>query len=63
MQIKKIKVGNWYETKVGVGKCTASGGTFPPSVMIDITHPFPRGRVNVTPKDVLREVPSPEPAK
>lgn len=56
MKLTAIKVGRWYETKFGVGKCTKSGGTFPPSCMMDIIHPFPRGVVNLTPKDVLREV-------
>lgn len=56
LQIKAIKVGCWYETNVGVGECVRSGGTFPPSVRIQITAPFPRGLVNVKPRDVFREV-------
>ena len=61
MKLTSIKVGCWYETTMGVGKCTASGGTFPPSVMIDIVAPLPRGRINFKPRDVTREVPDPTP--
>lgn len=61
MQIKKIKQGCWYETKVGVGECVRVGGTFPPTVQVRITHPFPRGVVNVVPRDVIQEVADPSP--
>lgn len=56
MQIAKIKVGHWYETKVGVGECVRSGGTHPPSVRMRIVSPFPRGILNVVPRDVIREL-------
>jgi hypothetical protein len=38
------------------------GGTFPPSVRVRIVAPFPRGLVNVPPRDVLQEVDPPAPA-
>jgi hypothetical protein len=60
MQIKSIKVGRWYETKLGLGECLKSGGTFPPSVTIRIVKPIPRGAVHLAPRDVLREMPAPE---
>ena len=60
MKLTAIKVGRWYETKLGVGECTAAGGTFPPSVMVRIVAPFPRGLVNLTPKEVVREVEAPK---
>ena len=56
----KIKQGKWYETKLGVGKCTRAGGTFPWSAMIDIKLPFLRGKLNFVPRDVLREVDAPK---
>lgn len=59
MKIKDIKVGLWYETNVGIGECVRSGGTYPPSVQVNITHPWPRGTVNVAPKDVIREAKKP----
>lgn len=60
MQIKKIIPGHWYETNVGVGECLKSGGTYPPSVQIRIVFPFPRGVVNLRPRDVICEVVKPE---
>lgn len=54
MKIKDIKVGESYETNVGLGKCVRVGGTHPPSVRMEIFEPFPRGIVNVLPRDVLR---------
>ena len=59
MKLKDIKPGLWYETQMGVGQCVQSGGTHPPSVLIRIDLPFPRGAVNLRPRDVIREVPSP----
>lgn len=56
MQIKNIKVGTWYETPLGAGPCVRAGGTFPPSVQINIRKPFPMGVRNVTPRDVKWEV-------
>jgi hypothetical protein len=32
MQLKRIQVGHWYETRAGVGVAERVGGTFPPSV-------------------------------
>jgi hypothetical protein len=62
MQLKRIQVGKWYETKAGVGVVEQVGGTFPPSVRIRIVAPFPRGLANVSPRDVLKEVDPPAPA-
>lgn len=59
MKMPQIKAGRWYETKLGVGECLKSGGTHPPSVMVRIDLPFPRGRVNLTPREVFHEVPPP----
>lgn len=59
VQLKKIKVGHWYETRLGVGRCERAGGTFPVSCQINITTPFPRGLCNMPPRDVLAEVPAP----
>jgi hypothetical protein len=56
MKIKDIKVGKMYQTNIGIGVCKAVGGTFPPTVKIDIQHPFPRGVVNVKPRDVQHEI-------
>jgi hypothetical protein len=59
MNIKKIIVGKWYKTKQGVGRCERVGGTHPPSVQFAITHPFPRGRVYLSPRDVEEETAAP----
>ena len=59
MTITKIKVGTWYETTQGIGQCLRSGGTHPPSVEFNITRPFPRGRVFLKPREVLKEIPAP----
>jgi hypothetical protein len=56
MTISKIKVGKWYETKLGVGKCLRVGGTHPPSTQFQIVAPFPRGRLLVSPRDVVGEM-------
>ena len=56
MTIKKIKVGVWYETKLGVGKCLRVGGTHPPSTKFHIVAPFPRGVLMISPKDVVGEM-------
>ena len=45
----------------GVGECLAAGGTHPPSVKFRITHPFPRGIVYLSPRDVLKETAAPTP--
>jgi hypothetical protein len=60
MKRTEIKQGKWYETKQGTGECTSTGGNFPWSAQINVTHPIPRGRVNVEPRDVLREVDAPK---
>lgn len=59
MKITSIKKGKWYRTTHGNGRCVSVGGNFPPSVMVDITSPFPRGRVNLKPRDVLEEIEAP----
>lgn len=60
MQLKKIKVDHWYETKAGIGKVERVGGCFPVACRIVIVAPFPRGVCNVVPRDFIREVPAPE---
>jgi len=60
MKITAIKTGKWYETNAGLGLCVRVGGCHPPAVKIDIRLPFPRGICNVSPRDVLREIPAPE---
>lgn len=60
MQLKDIKPGRWYETTLGTGVCVNAGGTHPPCAMIDIRFPIPRGKWNVRPRDVLKQVPAPE---
>jgi len=57
MRAKDIKVGGFYETKVGVGECLAIHTSRPPTVRMNIMLPFPRGIIYVPCKDVLREVP------
>lgn len=59
MQLKQIKQGRWYETKLGTGIALKVGGTFPPSVQVRIVAPFPRGIVTMAPRDVLQEVDPP----
>ena len=56
MKAKEIRFGRWYETTLGVGECRGIGRTYPPSVRVYIVAPFPRGTVNLPPRDVLREV-------
>jgi hypothetical protein len=60
MRLKDIKPGRWYQTARGVGRCLRAGGTHPPSVQLEIIHPFPQGRVYLAPRDVQHEVPAPE---
>jgi hypothetical protein len=57
MKIDKIVVGTTVETTMGIGKVVRVGGTYPPSVQVEITQPIPRGRVSLRPRDVLRVVP------
>jgi hypothetical protein len=59
VKLKDVKPGRWYETTRGVGRCLAAGGTHPPSAQFDIVAPFPQGKVYVSPRDVLLEVPDP----
>ena len=59
MKIKDIKKGEWYETTKGTGVCEAVGGTHPPSVQMRITLPYPRGRLYMAPRDILRKVDRP----
>ncbi len=60
MKLSSIKVGGWYETRLGIGECLRVGGTYPPSVKFRIVAPLPRGEVYVKPAEVLRAVPKPE---
>jgi hypothetical protein len=56
MVIKKIKIGQWYETSLGYGECTKTGGTFPPSCQVRIAWSIPRGTVTMRPRDIIREL-------
>jgi hypothetical protein len=57
MKLTAIKPGKWYQTKVGVGRVvTDDPRKFSGVVKMDIVAPFPRGRVLVPPRDVLREL-------
>ena len=60
MNMKQIKLDKWYRTSMGVGQVERVGGTYPPSVMVRIVAPLPRGLVNLRARDVLEEVPPPE---
>lgn len=62
MNKSQIKEGRTYETKAGTGVCLKAGGCHPWAAVIDIKTPFPRGKCNVFPRDVLREVEAPTPA-
>jgi hypothetical protein len=62
MQIKQTKVGTWYETKQGVGIVLNVEARRPPLVEMRIDWPFPRGRMYVSPRDILREADPPVPA-
>lgn len=59
VKIKDIKPGKFYKTAQGVGKAERVGGTHPPSVQFTITHPFPRGRVFLLPREVHEETTDP----
>jgi hypothetical protein len=59
MNIKKIKKGVWYKTKLGNGPCVSVGETHPPSIQIHIRSPIPRGICNLTPRDVIAELSNP----
>jgi len=54
VKLSTVKVGHWYETKAGVGKCIQTGGWHPPAAKFQIVAPFPRGIVFVSPRDILR---------
>jgi hypothetical protein len=45
-----------YQTRLGIGVCVEKPKTFPVTVKINITHPFPRGVVYVVPRDVQHEI-------
>ncbi len=60
MQLKKIKVGRTYETTHGEGEVLRVGGTFPPSVRVRILRPIVRGDIELTAREVLREVLDPK---
>jgi hypothetical protein len=61
MTIKKIVVGKSYRTTQGIGTCLRVGGTYPPTVKIDLYDP-PFGVRLFKPKDVLEEALTPAPA-
>jgi hypothetical protein len=53
----EIKVGNWYEASLGSGRCLAVEGSGARiNVVIDVVRPIPRGRCNVRPRDVVRQI-------
>lgn len=56
MKTKDIKVGRFYETKLGAGECLAIQSSTPPSARMRIDRPFPRGVVYVPVRDVIREI-------
>lgn len=56
MNLKSVKVGEWYETKSGVGPCVAVGGWHPPAAKFNILAPFPRGVTFVSPRDIVRKL-------
>jgi hypothetical protein len=60
VELRKIKRGSWYDTTHGCGQCVSVGGTFPPSVQIEIVAPLPLGRRTMRPRDVLRLTDPPE---
>lgn len=55
MNIKNIRLHQWYETAQGIGECLAVGGTRPPSVKFRIMHPIPRGILFLNPREIIRE--------
>jgi hypothetical protein len=60
MQLKQIKQGKYYATNTGaIGLCMRSGGTYPPSVMLDIVYPFPAGTRNFKPREITSEAVNP----
>lgn len=63
MKLKDIRVDMWVETKMGYGQVTRVGGTHPPSVRVRIDQPFPRGVINMVPRDILSEGRAPSAAK
>lgn len=63
MNSRKIKKGQWYETRAGIGQCVDATARFPAAFKFDITAPLPgrrRGEVLIVPRDVLCEVPVPD---
>jgi hypothetical protein len=56
VKLSAVKVGKWYETKRGVGKCVQAGGWHPPAAKFQIVAPFPLGVVFVTPREIVREL-------
>jgi hypothetical protein len=59
MKAKDVKVGGYYETKLGEGECLAIQGSAPPMARMRIERPFPRGIIYVQMRDVIREVSKP----
>ena len=59
MKLADIKRFQWYETTQGIGQCQYVGGTRPVTCRFRITHPLPRGTVNLSPREVLRPVADP----
>ena len=58
MQIKQIKLGHWYQTTLGIGKCLAVRGTGVRFDFIDRKNPSPARWM--TPKEVDYEIPKGE---
>lgn len=57
MQAKDIKVGKWYETRVGTGECLDNVRRYPAAYKFNLHGPIFRGFYMVVPRDVLYEVP------
>jgi len=58
MLLKKIKVGSWYKTRVGVGKVIDTTN-FRGFVRLQIVYPFPRGIAMLRPGEVQEETVAP----
>ena len=63
MQLKRIKVGNWYETNAGTGICEKTEGYYPAAITVRILWPIPFGIRLVKPRDVQRELDADEAAQ
>lgn len=59
MKATSIKVGNWYETKLGYGRCIGTDSRRPVAFKFEITSPIPRGTCLIAPRDVVAEIDPP----